>query len=158
MNLIIDIGNNSAKFFLFNGPQMILHTRREKNYRDLLQEWSKQYGIERAIVSTVIDLTEEQKREIEKKIEETYKLKSFITLLTYLILGYSFNVALNHFVTVLVVACPCALGLATPLAIVVGEGLCAKQGILVKTSEILQTAHKIDTIVFDKTGTLTELR
>ena len=66
MNLIIDIGNNSAKFFLFNGPQMILHTRREKNYRDLLQEWSKQYGIERAIVSTVIDLTEEQKREIEE--------------------------------------------------------------------------------------------
>lgn len=66
MNLIIDIGNNSAKFFLFNGRQMILHTRREKDYGDLLQEWSRQYGIKRAIVSTVIDLAEEQKREIEE--------------------------------------------------------------------------------------------
>lgn len=65
MNLIIDIGNNSAKFFLFNGTQIILHTRREKNYRDLLQEWSTQYGIERAIVSTVTDLHGEERHDIE---------------------------------------------------------------------------------------------
>ena len=65
MNLIIDIGNNSAKFFLFNGEQIILHTRRERNYHDILQEWSRQYGIERAIVSTVTNLSSEEKAEIE---------------------------------------------------------------------------------------------
>ncbi len=78
-----------------------------------------------------------------------------ITLLVHLILGFSFNESIVYFVTVLVCACPCALGLATPLAIVVSEGLCAKHGILVKKSEILENANKIDVIVFDKTGTLT---
>lgn len=78
-----------------------------------------------------------------------------ITLLGYLLLGVEFSVALEVFVTILVVACPCSLGLATPLAIVVSEGLCATNGILVKKSEILENTAKVDTIVFDKTGTLT---
>ena len=78
-----------------------------------------------------------------------------ITFTIHLILGFSFNEAIVYFVTVLVCACPCALGLATPLAIVVSEGLCAKNGILVKKSEILENANKVDVIVFDKTGTLT---
>ncbi len=80
---------------------------------------------------------------------------AILTFAVYLISGYSFNEAINTFVTILVVACPCALGLATPLAIVVSEGMCANNGILVKKSEILENAEKIDTIVFDKTGTLT---
>lgn len=78
-----------------------------------------------------------------------------ITFIIHLILGFSFNSSIIYFVTVLVCACPCALGLATPLAIVVSEGLCAKNGILVKKSEILENANKIDVVVFDKTGTLT---
>jgi len=80
---------------------------------------------------------------------------AIITFAIYLLIGFEFNIAINSFVTVLVVACPCALGLATPLAIVVGEGICASHGILVKKSETLENAAKIDTIVFDKTGTLT---
>lgn len=82
-------------------------------------------------------------------------LLAILSFIVYLILGYDFASSLIVFVTVLVVACPCSLGLATPLAIVVAEGLCASNGILVKKSEILENAQKIDTIVFDKTGTLT---
>ena len=80
---------------------------------------------------------------------------AIITFVSYLFLGYDIKTALSTFITVLVVACPCSLGLATPLAIVISEGLCAVNGILVKKSEILENASKINTIVFDKTGTLT---
>ena len=82
----------------------------------------------------------------------------FIAITTFLINIYftnDLNLALTRFVTVLVVSCPCALGLATPLAIVVSIGRCAKEGILIRQSSSLEIAKKIDTIVFDKTGTLT---
>ena len=80
---------------------------------------------------------------------------AIITFIVYLILGNNLDESIITFVTVLVVACPCSLGLATPLAIIVSEGLCATNGILVKKSEILEIASKTNVVVFDKTGTLT---
>ena len=78
-----------------------------------------------------------------------------VSFIVYLILGFEFGSAINAFISVLVVACPCSLGLATPLAIVVSEGKCATNGILVKKSETLENAGKTNVIIFDKTGTLT---
>ena len=80
-----------------------------------------------------------------------------IALLTLIInlLTNSLDIALTRFVTVLVVACPCSLELATPLAVIVSEGICAKNGLLIKNSETLEELNNIDTIVFDKTGTIT---
>jgi len=71
------------------------------------------------------------------------------------LLGYPFDFALSIGIAVLVISCPCALGLATPVAIMVGTGRAAEQGMLIKSAETLETGYKIDTIVLDKTGTLT---
>lgn len=85
----------------------------------------------------------------------TVMVLAFVSFLAFWILGFDFSIAIETFVTILVIACPCSLGLATPLAIVISEGLCASHGILIKKSEILEQALKTTTVVFDKTGTLT---
>ena len=134
------------------------------NYDGYLEYEAKRIGKDSTIseiVNLVIDATNTKAPiariadTISSYFVPTIIMIAIVTLFGYLLLGFPLSEAVISFVTVLVVACPCALGLATPLAIVVSMGTSAKQGILIKTSETLENAHKVDKIVFDKTGTLT---
>jgi len=134
------------------------------NYDGYIEYKAEKIGKESTIseiVRLVVEATNTKPKiaKIADKVSEYFvpavMIIALITFIVYLILGNSFGASINVFVTILVIACPCSLGLATPLAIVVSEGLCAENGILIKNSEILENAKKVNTIVFDKTGTLT---
>jgi len=119
------------------------------------------------VLSQIIKLVQEaqgSKAPIQKMADKvsSYFVPSVIAIallafiIWYVFVGQSFVFALSIFIAVLIIACPCALGLATPTAIIVGTGKGAENGILIKSAEALEQAHKVDTVVFDKTGTLTK--
>ena len=117
-------------------------------------------------INTIIKLVQEasnSKAPISKLVDKislyfvpTIILIALLTLSGFLIAKYPFEEAFNFACSVLVIACPCALGLATPVAIMVSTGKGAQNGLLIKNAEILENAHHIKTVVLDKTGTITK--
>ncbi|MFI3218280.1 MAG: heavy metal translocating P-type ATPase, partial [Methylococcales bacterium] len=111
----------------------------------------------------MVDQAQSTKLPIQKQVDKisavfvpAVMLLSAATMIGWLLAGASFSFAFGSAITVLLIACPCALGLATPAAIMVGAGQAAREGIYIRNGESLETAAKLNVIVFDKTGTITE--
>jgi P-type Cu+ transporter len=117
------------------------------------------------VLSSIIRLVEDAqaaKAPIQRLVDQVSAVfvpvvlvMALLTGLAWWLTGHAFELSLIHAVAVLVIACPCALGLATPAAIMAGTGVAAKHGILIKDAQALERAHKVDIVAFDKTGTLT---
>ena len=111
----------------------------------------------------MVDQAQTTKLPIQKQVDKisavfvpSVMILSGLTLIGWLLVGAPFGFAFGNAITVLLIACPCALGLATPAAIMVGAGQAASIGIYIRNGESLETAAKLDVVVFDKTGTITE--
>ena len=115
-----------------------------------------------AQIISMVEGAQAKKAPIQKTVDKisaifvpTVVAIALITLVAWIVLGHPVQDAMLASVAVLVIACPCALGLATPTALMVGTGAAAKAGILIQDAEAIEHAHSVDTVVFDKTGTLT---
>ena len=156
------ITGESIPEFKKTGDKVIGSTVLQSGYLELE---TQKIG-EDTVLSKIIKLVEEansQKAPISKLADKIsfyfvpiVMIIALLSTIIWLFVGQSFEFAISMGISVLVISCPCALGLATPTAIMVGTGMGAKHGILIKSAEILEMAGKIDTIVFDKTGTITE--
>ena len=111
----------------------------------------------------MVDQAQATKLPIQKQVDKISAIfvpsvmaVSGLTLVGWMLAGAPFGIAFGNAITVLLIACPCALGLATPAAIMVGTGQAAKKGVYIRNGESLEIASKLDAIVFDKTGTITE--
>lgn len=134
------------------------------NYDGVVEYQAKKIGKDSTVSSIVSMVVESlgKKNKIERLADKVSGyfvpiifLISLFTFLIKLILGFTFISSFHSLVTVLVVACPCALGLAVPLVISVSYGICAYKGIVIKNGDVLEEMRMVDKVVFDKTGTLT---
>ncbi len=134
------------------------------NGAGLLQVRAQQIGNDTTLarIATLVEQAQTGKAPIQRLVDRIAAIFvpvvmaiALVTFLVWLALGAEFETALTAAISVLVIACPCALGLATPTALVAGTGVAAQHGILIRDIETLERAKNIDTVVFDKTGTLT---
>lgn len=135
-----------------NGNRTFVMEAEKVGLETLLSEMIKMVEIARSTKAPIQKLADQ----IAKIFTPIVFIIALFTLMGWLAAGFTLSTAISHTVAVLIIACPCALGLATPLSMVVGIGLGAKSGILIKDAGSLQLMEKVSTLVIDKTGTLTE--
>ncbi|WP_167957131.1 heavy metal translocating P-type ATPase [Anaerosporobacter faecicola] len=171
MDGIVTTGNSSVDESMLTGESIPVEKQAEDeviggsiNYNGVLYVRITRTG-EDTTLSKIIKLIEDaqgKKAPIAKIADKvagyfvpTVMGIAIVAAIVWLLMGYELAFVLKIFVSVLVIACPCALGLATPTAIMVGTGLGASNGILIKSGEALETTHKVTAVVLDKTGTIT---